>query len=151
MNTVSSKPPVTLLDVNVLIALCDANHVHHAIAVEWFIGHAAQGWASCPLTQNGAIRIMSNPKYPNARPIGAVITQISQLCGTVHHHFWGDTISLIDTTVFKHTHLLGHNQITDAYLLALAVHRDGVFLTTDEGISIQPVMGAQKRHLEWLI
>ena len=147
----SSNPRITLLDVNVLIALCDASHVHHALATEWFVEHAAQGWASCPLTQNGAIRIMSNPKYPNPRSLGAVIAQISQLCSTAHHHFWGDSVSLLDTQVFKSAHLLGHNQITDVYLLALAVRNEGVFLTMDGGISLQPVLGAQRRHLDCLV
>ena len=141
----------TLLDVNVLIALCDAKHLHHADATRWFLSNAAHGWASCPLTQNGVIRIMSNPKYPNPRPIGEVIKQIARLCGTVHHHFWGDELALVDSAVFKHKHLLGHNQITDVYLLALAVQNKGKLLTIDGGISLQAVVGAQSQHLEKLL
>lgn len=67
---------ITLLDVNVLIALCDARHMHHAIATTWFRHNAKNGWASCPLTQNGTIRIMSNPKYTNPRSMAQVLKQI---------------------------------------------------------------------------
>ena len=58
-----------LLDVNVLIALLDSDHTSHAVALGWFTENAREGWASCPITQNGCVRIMSNPGYPNALPI----------------------------------------------------------------------------------
>lgn len=141
----------TLLDVNVLIALCDKEHIHHGDAARWFYLNAKAGWASCPLTQNGAIRIMSNSKYPNSRPIGMVIEQINQLCNTSYHHFWNDNLSLIDSTIFNRRHLLIPKQITDTYLLALAVNQNGKFLTIDRGISLSSVVGAQKQHLEKLI
>ena len=55
-----------LLDVNVLIALLDENHTHHATVSDWFADHIEHGWASCPLTQHGYVRIVSQPRYPNA-------------------------------------------------------------------------------------
>ncbi|TLZ12344.1 MAG: hypothetical protein E6K34_17875 [Gammaproteobacteria bacterium] len=62
-----------LLDVNVLIALLDSDHTLHGTAMSWFAKHAREGWASCPITQNGCVRIMSNPSYPNALPVQAVM------------------------------------------------------------------------------
>jgi predicted nucleic acid-binding protein len=67
-----------LLDVNVLIALHDAQHVHHDLAADWLLAHADAGWASCPLTQNGCLRIMSQPAYPNPVPLARAITQLGR-------------------------------------------------------------------------
>ena len=69
-----------LLDVNVLIALFDQDHVSHKAAMTWFAAHATEGWASCPITQNGCVRIMSNPSYPNPLPVQALITRLAQAC-----------------------------------------------------------------------
>jgi toxin-antitoxin system PIN domain toxin len=139
--------PVHLLDVNVLIALCDARHEHHELAARWFVAHAAQGWASCPLTQNGAIRIMSAPTYPGARPVVQVLAQLQAMCAHAHHRFWPDAVSLVQTGTLNPAHLLGHRQLTDAYLLALAVHHRGCLVTLDGGVAIQMVQGATPAHL----
>lgn len=143
----SNAEPVHLLDVNVLIALCDARHEHHALAAHWFVAHAAQGWASCPLTQNGAIRIMSAPAYPGARPVAQVLAQLQAMCAHAHHRFWPDTVSLVQAGTLNPVHLLGHRQLTDAYLLALAVHHRGCLVTLDGGVAIQMVQGATSGHL----
>ena len=75
-STEPAAPRRALLDVNVLIALHDEQHVHHEAAARWFIDQARHGWASCPLTQNGCIRIMSQPGYPNPAPIGDALTML---------------------------------------------------------------------------
>lgn len=141
------SPRISLLDVNVLIALCDGRHEHHLSAAQWFVNHAGAGWASCPLTQNGAIRIMSTPAYPGARPVSQVLAQVKTLCASAEHHFWPDAISLTDERLLNPTHLLGHRQLTDAYLLALAVHQGGQFVTLDGAIPLQAVRGAKVADL----
>jgi uncharacterized protein len=141
----------SLLDVNVLIALCDGRHEHHLIAAQWFLANAAVGWASCPLTQNGAIRIMSAPAYPGARPVSQVLAQVSALCATAHHRFWPDAVSLVQQGTLNPAHLLGHRQLTDAYLLALAVHHQGQFVTLDGAVPIKAVQGAKASDVLRLI
>ena len=140
-----------LLDVNVLIALLDAGHVHHAAAGRWLDSHLADGpaagWASCPLTQNGCLRILSNRAYPRPQPVAAVAARRAQAAATPHHAFWPDDLSVLEPARFAHDRWLDSRQITDAYLLALAVHRGGVFVTLDHGIDISLVTGATPRHL----
>ena len=143
----SAQARISLLDVNVLIALCDGRHEHHEIAARWFVGEAAQGWASCPLTQNGVLRILSAPAYPGARPVVQVLAQVQTLCASAHHHFWPDSLSLLQPGTLNTSHVLGHRQLTDAYLLALAVHHQGRLVTLDGGLSIEAVQGATPRHL----
>jgi hypothetical protein len=137
-----------LLDVNVLIALLDAGHVHHAAAGRWLDSHLADGpaagWASCPLTQNGCLRILSNRAYPRPQPVAA---GLAEAAATPHHAFWPDDLSVLEPARFAHDRWLDSRQITDAYLLALAVHRGGVFVTLDHGIDISLVTGATPRHL----
>ena len=140
-----------LLDVNVLIALLDAGHVHHAAAGRWLDSHLADGpaagWASCPLTQNGCLRILSNRAYPRPQPVAAVAARLALAAATPHHAFWPDDLSVLEPARFAHDRWLDSRQITDAYLLALAVHRGGVFVTLDHGIDISLVTGATPRHL----
>ena len=138
---------ITLLDVNVLIALCDARHEFHHRAAAWFGANATAGWASCPLTQNGAVRIMSAPGYPNTRTPGEVVKQLQPLFANPAHEFWPDDIGITDASKFNHAQLIGHRQITDAYLLALAVKNKGRLLTDDRGISPTLVIGAKKDNV----
>lgn len=135
-----------LLDVNVLIALLDAAHVHHAAANAWLGAHIEQGWASCPLTQNGCLRIMSLPAYPRPQPVAAVAARLAEAAQTPFHEFWPDDLSVLDGSVFDRDRLLDSRQITDAYLLALAVRHDGVFVSLDQGVDPGSVRGAQARH-----
>ena len=107
-----------LLDVNVLIALHDSNHIHHAEAARWLQTHAEQGWASCPLTQNGCLRIMGQPGYANPQPLPILTAMLAQSTATRFHQFWPDDISLLDSRHFNHTHIHGPRQLTDMYLLA---------------------------------
>jgi toxin-antitoxin system PIN domain toxin len=136
-----------LLDVNVLIALLDADHTLHGRATQWFAAHAPAGWASCPITQNGCVRIMSHPGYPNALPVRAVAQRLGEATRSAHHAFWSDDISLLGEGVADTARIHGPRQITDVYLLALAVRREGRFVTFDATIPLQAVVGATKSHV----
>ena len=136
-----------LLDVNVLLALFDANHSLHVPATQWFREHGESGWASCPITQNGYIRVMSQPGYPEHMQVAALVERLRQ--ATVHraHEFWPDDASLLDATMIDTTRIHGPNQLTDVYLLALAVSHGCRLVTLDQSIPLQAVKGAQKKHL----
>ena len=136
-----------LLDVNVLVALFDQDHVSHKTAMTWFAAHAREGWASCPITQNGCVRIMSNPSYPNPLPVQALITRLAEACAQPIHQFWADEPSLIDPGIFDATRIHGPKQITDVYLLGLAVRHDGRLATFDGGISLSAVRKATAKNL----
>ena len=136
-----------LLDVNVLIALLDSDHTLHAAAASWFASHGREGWASCPITQNGCVRIMSHPGYPNALPAHAVIERLGEAVNGEFHQFWPDDISVLDAKVVDAARIHGPRQLTDIYLLALAVRHGGRFVTFDQSVSLQAVRGAQKQHL----
>jgi toxin-antitoxin system PIN domain toxin len=136
-----------LFDVNVLVALHDPQHVHHDIAVDWLEAHAADGWASCPITQNGCLRVLSLPVYPNARRAGELIVALRPSFAGELHEFWFDDISLMQNGVLLADHVHGHRQLTDLYLLALAVHHKGCFVTFDARIPVSAVMGARSEQL----
>jgi toxin-antitoxin system PIN domain toxin len=136
-----------LLDVNVLIALLDSDHASHDSAISWFSKHAREGWASCPITQNGCIRIMSNPAYPNPLPVQAVIEHLAEACQQDVHEFWPDEVSLLDADVVDSSRIHGSRQLTDVYLLALAVRRKGRLVTFDTGIPLAAVRKATTQEL----
>jgi uncharacterized protein len=121
-----------LLDVNVVIALIDPSHVHHDRAHTWFGVTGKAGWLSCPTTQNGAIRIVSNPKYSNSPGSPAVVVDSVRSLTTVgNHRFIPDRISLLDSELVDPDALLSSSQITDTYLLALAIDADANLATFD--------------------
>jgi toxin-antitoxin system PIN domain toxin len=136
-----------LLDVNVLIALLDADHSLHARATRWFAEQASSGWASCPITQNGCVRIMSHPGYPNALPVRAVMERLAEATASGHHAFWPDEISLLDGSIADPARIHGPRQLTDIYLLALAVKNGGCFVTFDGAVSPEAVKRATKKNL----
>lgn len=136
-----------LLDVNVLIALLDADHSLHRRAIDWLSGHARLGWASCPITQNGCVRIMSHAAYPNPLPIRAVMERLTEAASGSFHAFWPDDLSLLDAAVFDSARIHGPRQLTDLYLLALSVRHGGRFVTFDTAIAPEAVRDVQKRHL----
>lgn len=140
-----------LLDVNVLIALLDAGHLHHRRATDWMESHMGIGWASCPLTQNGCIRIMSQPGYPNPVPAAAVAERLREAAALPLHQFWADDISMLSPGMIDWSHILGSRQVTDAYLLALAVKHKGRLVTLDKGISLHAVKGASDSSLEVIV
>ena len=127
---------IALLDVNVLIALIDPQHVHHQPAHGWFQARGDDGWATCPLTQSALLRILGNPRYPNSPGSPAVLMLLLQeLLAHPAHVFWPDSLSWKATELFLVGELLHHGQITDAYLLALAVHHEGLLISFDQRLS----------------
>lgn len=136
-----------LLDVNVLIALLDADHSMHARATEWFASHARAGWASCPITENGCVRIMSHPGYPNTLPVRAVIERLAEASVSNLHEFWPDDISLLDADLVDAARIHGPRQLTDIYLLALAVRHGGRFVTFDHSVSLEAIKAAKAKDV----
>jgi len=136
-----------LLDVNILIALLDADHVMHGQAMSWLERELRHGWASCPLTENGVIRIMSHPAYPNTRPSATVAERLAEACASPDHEFWPEDVSLFAPRLIDWDRILGHRQVTDAYLLALAVRHGGRLVTFDRRIRPDAVSGAREEHL----
>jgi len=129
---------IQLPDVNVLIAMTDPVHLNHEAANQWFAQASTQGWATCPLTENGFIRILSSPAYPGLRlrPLDTVAlleTLIENHNDT--HSFWPDSVSLSDRMLFRPDAIAGHRQITDIYLLGLCQRNDGILVTFDTSIS----------------
>jgi toxin-antitoxin system PIN domain toxin len=140
---------VALLDVNVLVALFDPDHVHHEAAHEWFAANREDGWATCPLTENGVIRILSNPAYAAGPEMPAsIIRRLDAFCASGGHVFWADEVSLRDSDLFVATAPATHRQVTDVYLLGLARRRGGRLATFDGGITLTSVAGATRAHLE---
>jgi toxin-antitoxin system PIN domain toxin len=136
-----------LLDVNVLIALLDADHLHHARASAWLAANLSAGWASCAITQNGCVRIMSQPGYPGSLPAARVAERLRAATTTVHHRFIGAAPSLLDTSQFDCEQLLGHRQLTDAWLLGLAAANALRLVTFDAHVPSRVVRVARAEHL----
>ena len=140
--------PIALLDVNVLIALIDPLHVQHEPSHRWFQTHGGHGWATCPLTQNALLRILGNPRYPNS-PGGPLVVMplLQELLAHPAHVFWPDAFSWEAAGVFEAEALLHHGQITDAYILGLAVHHQGRLVSFDRRLSWRGVRGGQEALL----
>jgi toxin-antitoxin system PIN domain toxin len=136
-----------LLDINVLLALLDSDHVDHRRVHDWLEDGIGDGWASCAITENGFVRIISQPRYPSPVSPAKAIAVLRQACDSGPHEFWTCDVSLLDARLVDGTRLHGPRQVTDAYLLALATARDGRFVTFDRSLSIAPVKGAGKDHL----
>jgi toxin-antitoxin system PIN domain toxin len=136
-----------LLDINVLIALLDQDHSMHAQAVRWFTAKARKEWASCPITQNGCVRVMSHPGYPNPLRVGAIMERLAEAIATPRHQFWPDDVSLLDSAIADRSRIHGPRQVTDVYLLALAVRHGGCFVSFDASIPRTAVKGAEKTHI----
>ena len=137
-----------LLDVNVWIALLDEAHVHHAQALAFVERHKVK-IATCPLTENGVIRILNLPGYSKQGPAGfePVQQKLQQICADMDHEFWPDILSLRTETKVNWSRVLGHNQITDVYLLALALANKGCLVTLDHRVSLSTVIGAGSVNL----
>lgn len=139
----------SLLDINVIIALLDADHAFHKRAHDWWRGQAKLGWASCPITENGLVRIMSNPNYTqNARfQPGDLISRLQLFAQETDHEFWPDDISLREASLFDRERLHSSRQLTDIYLLALATKRGGRLATFDQGIPLSAIPLARPENL----
>ena len=136
-----------LLDVNALIALVDRDHVGHSAITRWFRRHHRTGWATCPLTENGMVRVLSQAGYPSGRRTPAEIVEILVALKAVFaqsHDFWSDDISLTDSSVFDAALIAGSNQVTDAYLLGLASQHAAKLVSFDRTLPWQAIRGGSK-------
>ena len=140
---------VALLDVNVLVALFDPAHPNHEEAHRWFGRNRRRGWASCPVTINGCVRVLSNPAYPTVEATPReVVSRLRVLCASPDHKFWNDSVSLLDETLFQPQLITGHQKITDVYLMGLTLRHEGRLATFDRSIPLRAVVGAKPQHLE---
>ena len=134
-----------LLDVNVLLALSNPKHMHHELAHDWFADHHARGWATCAVTQNGFIRVLSNTAAGagSFRPT-EVVDLLRRFCSAKEHVFWPDSVSLTDGRLFNPSLIRGYRQVSDIYLLGLAKKMGGYLATFDRGIPLGAVIGATR-------
>jgi len=145
-----SSPVRSLLDVNVIIALLDADHSLHERAHSWWASNAGNGWSSCPITENGVVRIMSNAGYSAGARFtpGELIARLTLFVESTNHEFWPDDLSIRDQTAILAERVHRGRQITDLYLLALAVKRRGRLVTFDQSIPLSAVPEATPKNLE---
>ncbi len=138
-----------LLDTNMLIALFWPSHARHDLAVKWFASHRSKSWATCPLTEAGFVRIVSNRAFSRdaVTPREAIQVLVANTAAE-DHQFWPDARSFSQAVAFAGTRLVGHQQTTDAYLLGLAIHLGGVLATLDEHIeALTEPKSAERRAL----
>jgi len=140
---------LSMLDVNVIIALIDPEHTLQDRVHEWWAANRHAGWASCPITENGAVRIMSNPNYrQNIRfAPSEIISSLNEFIRKSEHQFWNDEISILDDSLFDFDRIHGPKQLTDLYLLALATKNKGRLVTFDQGIPLSVVKSAKAENL----
>jgi toxin-antitoxin system PIN domain toxin len=140
---------VSLLDVNVLVSLFDPDHVHHQIAHDWFADARRTGWATCPLTEAGFVRILTNPRFlGEPLSLAEAVDRLRAFRSSGHHHWWDRGVSLSDTAIFRATAVRGHRQVTDVYLAGLAHAHKGRLATFDRGIPVAAIAGAAPSLLE---
>jgi toxin-antitoxin system PIN domain toxin len=125
-----------LLDTNLLIALLWPSHERHDMALKWFARHRAKGWATCPITEAGFIRIVSNPAFSRdaVQPREAIHVLAANTAAR-DHAFWPDDAPVSEAVAFAGVRLMGHQQVTDAYLLGLAIRQGGMLATLDDRIA----------------
>jgi toxin-antitoxin system PIN domain toxin len=139
---------VSLLDVNLLIALAWPTHIHHRVALDWFRENQALGWATCPLTQSGFVRVSANEKaLPDAKTLQEAVSLLRQIVAHSNHQFWEDDVSLATSQHFDVTRLTGYRQVTDAHLVTLALHRGGRLATLERKIQALVPRGHQARDV----
>ncbi len=136
-----------LFEVNVLIALLQSDHLHHHKVHQWWENHQQDGWATCPITENGFVRILSQPKYPLSQTIQTAIKLLNTAKTNTDHEFWPDSLSISDSFHFVQEKLSHHGQLTDTYLLALAMKNNGKLVTLDRDILGATVSNFDGRHL----
>lgn len=131
-----------LLDVNVLIALIDPAHLQHDQAHDWFSRVGRQSFATCPITENGLLRIIGHPKYPNSPGPPSVVAQsLAAIRVLTGHKFWSDNISIADHSHVATALLSSHSRVTDSYLLALARAHGGRLVSMDRRLATGAVPG----------
>jgi hypothetical protein len=137
-----------LFDTNLLIALAWPNHVHHTEARKWFAGAQAAGFRTCPITETGFVRISSNPAFtPAAVTPGEALTLLERIKRLPGHVFWPDDLPI--DAALKPSRIVGHRQVTDRYLLSLAISHGGILATLDRGVT--SIAGKDRDCLELLI
>ena len=130
-----------------LVAFLDQEHVRHAEATRWLLTNDAAGWATCPLTENGCLRVMTNLRYTAHRNAAFVLGRLDATKRDGNHVFWPDDVSITDAATFDWRRFQGHQQITDIYLLALAVAHGGRLVTFDQRIQLGMAKGCRPEHL----
>lgn len=132
-----------LLDVNVLIGLAWPEHKQHSLVRGWFGKNRAKGWATCPLVQAGFVRILSNPAFSShSVAIPEAVEALRVGVEDDAHQFWPDSISFPDAVGLLRGRISGHQQVTDAYLVALAIRHRGKLATLDRGMAQLAPAGA---------
>jgi toxin-antitoxin system PIN domain toxin len=137
-----------LLDINVLVALFDATHVHHEAAHRWFAAVGQASWATCPITENGLVRVVSTAYATVSATPGEATDRLRIFCSQPGHVSWADVVSLTDSTLVDASRLLGHQQITDLYLAGLAQRQGGKLATFDTRIPVAALVGAPANIVE---
>ena len=140
-----------LLDVNALIALVDSDHIGHHAMQKWFTQHHRRGWATCPITENGMVRVLSQPAYPSGQRTPAEVIQILNALKTTFansYRFWPDDLSLANDIVFDNALIAGTRQVTDVYLLGLAARRKATLVSFDLSLAWQAVKGGSARLIQ---
>jgi hypothetical protein len=137
-----------LLDVNVLIALIDPAHLQHDRAHDWFAATGNKAWATCPLTENGVLRVVGHPRYPNSPGTPAAVAELMTVLRNLGgHEFWPDDVTLLDSQRVDSARLLDSGQVTDSYMLALARAHGGQLATFDRRLVADAVIdGARALH-----
>ena len=144
-------PCIAQIDTKAHIALCDPSHSMHVAALRW-LGGIADGVATCSLVENGAVKILSQPNYASGTPIStsSAVFAVREIRNVPGYEFWADDVRLLDATVFDADALMGTSQVTDSYLLALAVKHDATLVTIDTRLMLSAAVGATRRHLHTL-
>ena len=130
-----------------LVALLDQEHVQHEKSNDWLATNGAGGWATCPVTENGCLRVLTNPRYTVPQSAAFVLGRLDATRRSGNHAFWSDDLSITDEAVFDWDRLQGHQQITDISLLALAVAHSRRLVTFDQRIQPGMVKGCRPEHL----
>lgn len=138
-----------LLDVSVAIALIDPAHVSHSTVQAWFAAGGSSSYATCPIVQNGVLRIVGHPSYPQSPGSPAAAwPALASLTEQAGHSFWSDDVDIMSSTLIDGEKVRTSGQVTDTYLLALAVHHGGKLATLDLRLSAAAVKGgAQALHI----
>lgn len=126
----------------------DPAHLHHDHAHRWFALNQKRGWATCPLTVNGCTRVLSSPHYPTvvATP-SEVVERLREFTASPDHHFWPDSVALTEQSLFRSARFAGHQNVTDIYLLGLAVRNHGRLATFDRSIPLDAIVGARPANI----
>jgi hypothetical protein len=143
---------IALLDVNVLVALFERDHVHHELAHDWFAENRRSGWATCPITETGLVRLLTSPRTRRGSSIAAsaVIDRLRAFRSDKTHHWWEASVSLADPAIFRPSAIQGHRQVTDLYLAGLAHVRGGRLVTFDHAVLWSAVVDAKPSLVEVL-